>query len=181
METLERYFNARVGGFLARTGMSPTTFGMRAVGDPNLMRQIAAGRSPSLRTADRVLGFIDRQEGDPGAARPPRRRRRRRRPGAAARRTRRSVAMTDRPRDKGANKPVRFIRASEILARVGVSRGTIYGWVAAGLFPRPIRLGPRVTAWIESEFEEWVDNRAANNPDAARGGAQPSPDREGTE
>ena len=58
MQTLEDQFNTRVNAFLEETGMSPTTLGMRAVGDPNLMRQIAGGRSPSLRTADRVLAFI---------------------------------------------------------------------------------------------------------------------------
>jgi len=181
METLERYFNSRIGAFLASTGMPPTTFGMRAVGDPNLMRQIAAGRSPTLRTADRALAFIDLHEGDPGVARAPPRRQRHRRPRAAARRTKRSVAMTDRPREKGATEPVRFLRASEIQARLGVSRGTIYGWVAAGLFPRPIPLGPRVVGWVESEFEEWVQNRVENQADTARGGAEPNPNRERTE
>jgi len=181
METLERYFKSRVGAFLASTGMPPTTFGMRAVGDPNLMRQIAAGRSPTLRTADRALAFIHRHDGDSGGARAPPRRPQRRRPRAAARRTRRSVAMTDRPREKEANKPIRFLRASEIQARLGVSRGTIYGWVAAGLFPRPIPLGPRAVGWVESEFDEWVRNRVANTPDTAQGGAEPNPNRERTE
>ena len=55
METLERYFNARLAAFIDRTGISPTTFGMRAVGNPNLMRQIAAGRS--LCRCGRRTGF----------------------------------------------------------------------------------------------------------------------------
>ena len=41
--------------------------GPEAVGDPSLMRQIEGGRSPSLRTADRVLAFIDTY--DPGLGR----------------------------------------------------------------------------------------------------------------
>ena len=59
MQTLEEQFNARLNAFLGRTGLSPTTLGMMAVGDPNLLRQIERGRSPSLRTADRILAFID--------------------------------------------------------------------------------------------------------------------------
>ena len=43
METLEQQFNSRVRVFLGRTGVSPTTFGMKALGDPNLMRQIDGG------------------------------------------------------------------------------------------------------------------------------------------
>ena len=58
METLEQQFDSRVRVFLGRTGLSPTTFGMKALGDPNLMRQIDGGRSLSLRTADWVLAFM---------------------------------------------------------------------------------------------------------------------------
>ncbi len=161
METLERYFNARVAAFLDRTGMSPTTFGMRAVGDPNLLRQIAAGRSLSLRTADRVLAFIDGYDPDSNGARAPARHHRCSRSNAAAGRTRGSGAMAGRPGERRTDEPIRFIRASEIAARLGVARPTIYGWVEAGRFPPPIHLGPRVVAWIRSEFEEWVHNRIA--------------------
>ena len=158
METLERYFNARVAAFLDRTGMSPATFGMRAVGDPNLMRQIAAGRSLSLRMADRVLAFIDGHDANPDGARAPPHRHRRRWSKAAAGRTS-GTAMADRPSEKRTDEPIRFIRASEIAARLGVSRSTIYGWVEAGRFPPPIRLGPGAVGWIRSEFDAWIRNR----------------------
>ena len=71
METLEQQFDSRVSAFLGRTGLSPTTFGMKALGDPNLMRQIEGGRSMSLRTADRVLAFIDDYDGGSGGPRAP--------------------------------------------------------------------------------------------------------------
>ena len=167
METLERYFNARAAAFPDRTGISPTTFGTRAVGGPNLMRGIAAGRSPPLRMADRVPAFIDGHDADPDGARaPPRRRRRWPRP--AAGRTGGSGAMAGRRGGKRTDEPVRFIRASEIAARLGVARPTIYDWVEAGLFPPPIHLGPRVVAWIRSEFEAWIHNRIAGT----RGGGE---------
>ena len=60
--TLEDQFISRVSAFLGRSDLSPTAFGQKAVGDPNLMRQIARGRSPSLRTADRILAFISERE-----------------------------------------------------------------------------------------------------------------------
>ncbi|WP_420448614.1 helix-turn-helix transcriptional regulator [Candidatus Palauibacter sp.] len=170
METLERYFNARIAAFLKSTGMSPTTFGMRAVGDPNLMRQIAEGRSLSLRMADRVLAFIDGYDADSDVARtPPHRPRQRRRwPKAAAGRTRGGGAMADRPSKRRTDESIRFIRASEIAARLGVARSTIYGWVEVGRFPPPIHLGPRVVGWIRSEFDAWVHNRIAET----RGGGR---------
>lgn len=168
METLERYFNGRVTAFLDRTGMSPTAFGMMAVGDPNLMRDLAAGRSLSLRMADRILAFIDGYDADAGGARASPRRRRHRRPKAASERASGSGAMTGRPSERRTGEPIRFIRASEIAARLGVARATIYGWVEAGRFPPPIHLSPRVVGWIRSEFEEWVHNRIAKT----RGGGE---------
>ena len=74
METLKQRFSSRVSAFLGRTGLSPTAFGMKAVGDPNLIRQIDRGRSLSLRTADRVLAFMAEYDGDSGGARDPPRR-----------------------------------------------------------------------------------------------------------
>ena len=71
METLEQQFDSRVRVFLGRTGVSPTTFGMKALGDPNLMRQIDGGRSLSLRTADRVLAFVADCDLDSGGPRTP--------------------------------------------------------------------------------------------------------------
>ena len=94
METLEQQFNSRVRLFLGRTGVSPTTFGMKALGDPNLMRQLDGGRSLSLRTADRVLAFVADCDLDSGGPRTPPRGHRRRKPSSRARRTRRSRAMT---------------------------------------------------------------------------------------
>ena len=79
METLEGQFISCVRAFLGRSGLSPTTFGMKALGDPNLMREMDRGRSPSLRTADRVMAFISEyDEASCGARGPPRRRRHRR-------------------------------------------------------------------------------------------------------
>ena len=74
METLEGLFRSRVSAFLGRSGLSPTAFGEMAVGDPNLMRQIGRGRSPSLRTADRILAFIAEQDRASGGGRDPPRR-----------------------------------------------------------------------------------------------------------
>ena len=94
MKTLEQQFDSRVRVFLGRTGVSPTTFGMKALGDPNLMRQLDGGRSLSLRTADRVLAFVADYDLDSGGPRTPPRGHRRRKPSSRTRRTRRSRAMT---------------------------------------------------------------------------------------
>ena len=73
-KTLEGQFISHVSAFIGRSGLSPTAFGKKAVGDPNLMRQIGRGRSPSLRTADRILAFIAEQDRASGGGRDPPRR-----------------------------------------------------------------------------------------------------------
>ena len=158
MQTLEKQFNTRVNAFLGSTGMSPTTLGMLAVGDPNLFRQIERGRSPSLRTADRILAFMATYEPDSAGARAPPRPAG---PGPATRerKTNRSGAMSKDRRTERTKPAIRFLRISEIEARTGLSRTTIYDWSADGRFPRPVRLSERAVRWIESELEEWMDER----------------------
>jgi len=163
METLEQQFNSRVSAFLSRTGVGPTTLGMKAVGDPSLMRQIKRGRSPSLRTADRVLGFIAAYAGDSGGARDPPRRRGRRRSAAAARRTERTRAKTEQLMERNTNQPARILRFPEVEARTGLSRSTIYRWRVAGRFPPAVVLGRRTVGWIESDVDAWIRERTAES------------------
>lgn len=156
MPTLEQYFIARVSAFLKRTGMGATTLGMKAVGDPNLLREIAEGRSPSLRIADRVLAYIDNYDANSGGARALTRRRSHRGPSPRAARTRRTRAKTERPMKRKTNRPARILRSPEVEARTGLSRSTIYRWRVAGRFPPAVVMGGRTLGWFESDIEEWL-------------------------
>ena len=171
METLEQQFNSRVRVFLGRTGVSPTTFGMKALGDPNLMRQLDGGRSLSLRTADRVLAFVADYDLDSGGPRTPPRGQRRRKPWSQARRTRSSRAMTEQPMEQRTNPPTRFLRRPEVTARTGLSRSTIKVRMREGCFPRPVLLGGRAVGWIEAEVDAWIRERIAES----RGDAEVPP------
>jgi len=74
METLEGQFISRGRGLSGRSGLGRMAFGKKAVGDPNLMHEIGRGRSPSIRTADRILAFIVEQDrASRGGRDPPRR------------------------------------------------------------------------------------------------------------
>ena len=53
----------------------------------------------------------------------------------------------------------RFLHICEILGRVGVSRPTIYRWVAAGEFPKQISIGANSVVWLESDVTKWMDQR----------------------
>lgn len=65
----------------------------------------------------------------------------------------------------------RLIRKTEVKAMIGVtSNSTLYGWVLAGTFPAPVRLGERIVAWRLSEVQAWIDacpkiGKAELNPD----------------
>ncbi len=179
MATLEEQFKTRLNAFLGSTGMSPTTLGMLAVGDPNLVRQIERGRSPSLRTADRIQAFMAAYEADSDGARAPAPRPAAARPARRWRKMHRSGVMRKDRRTEGTKPAIRFLRISEVEALTGLSRTTIYAWSADGRFPRPIRLSGRAVRWIESEVLEWMDERIKQ--DRVGGDAPPAnaPEQQG--
>ena len=59
--------------------------------------------------------------------------------------------------------PGRFLRLTDVMARTGLSRSTIYVRMEQGRFPQPVSLGGRAVGWIESEIDEWMSNRVAES------------------
>ncbi len=167
MMSLEEQFRTRVSAFLERSRLSPTKFGRIAMGDPNLVRRIESGRSLTLRTADRILAFAADYDRKSGGTRDPPRRPRYRKPSPGAGRTNRSRAKTDQMRNERTNPPSRILRLSEVQARTGLSRTTIYEWRVEGRFPQPVGLGARSVGWIEAEVDEWIGERIAASRDGA--------------
>ncbi len=55
----------------------------------------------------------------------------------------------------------KFLRLQEVLDRSGLSRSTCYELIAAGDFPKPVKIAPRAIAFAESEFEQWAAQRIA--------------------
>ncbi len=55
--------------------------------------------------------------------------------------------------------PDKVLRLPSVQRLTGVSRSTIYMWVADKKFPAPISLGPRAVGWIESEIADWIAQR----------------------
>jgi predicted transcriptional regulator len=50
-----------IDAFIEREGLTPTEFGVRAIGDPNLYRHLKSGRNPRLTTMDRIRAFMKRR------------------------------------------------------------------------------------------------------------------------
>lgn len=64
-------------------------------------------------------------------------------------------------------RPTPLLRLPAVLATVGASRSTWYRWVADGLAPQPVRLGPNTSAWPAAEIGELIAARIAGADDAA--------------
>ena len=62
----------------------------------------------------------------------------------------------------------RCIRMRELVTLTGLSRATLNRWVKVGLFPKPIKLGPRAVAWSQISVNAFLRDRAAalNSTDA---------------
>jgi len=54
-----------------------------------------------------------------------------------------------------------ILRRKQVEARTGLSRSTIYHYIKAGTFPRPVPLGPRAVGWLESDVSNWIAERVA--------------------
>ena len=52
---------------------------------------------------------------------------------------------------------VTFIRRKALEAKLGLSCSTIYAMMAAGKFPRPVKLGRRAVGWREQDIVDWLD------------------------
>lgn len=48
------------------------------------------------------------------------------------------------------------LRLPTVMNRCGISRSFIYARMRTGDFPRPIPIGKRAVAWLESEIENWL-------------------------
>ena len=54
-----------------------------------------------------------------------------------------------------------FIRLPQILAVIPVSRSTWWVGVRSGRFPKPVKLGPRITAWRVEDIRALIERSAA--------------------
>lgn len=65
------------------------------------------------------------------------------------------------------NKKTRLIRRAEVIARIGLSKASLYNRMNAGEFPRPIPIGGGRVAWLESDIDLWIAERLADAGRAA--------------
>jgi predicted DNA-binding transcriptional regulator AlpA len=54
-----------------------------------------------------------------------------------------------------------FLRLPQVKVFFPVSSATLWRRVGAGSFPRPVKLGPRVTAWRAEDVRRWIADQGA--------------------
>jgi prophage regulatory protein len=48
-------------------------------------------------------------------------------------------------------------RLPTVMYRTGLSSSEIYRSISVGRFPRPVKLGPRSSAWSAAEIDQWIE------------------------
>ncbi len=54
----------------------------------------------------------------------------------------------------------RYLNLTEILHTTTASAATVWRWERDGKFPKRRKLGPRRVGWLESEVQDWINQRA---------------------
>lgn len=60
------------------------------------------------------------------------------------------------------DKPESLMRMIEVSRRTGLSRATIYRLIAAGDFPRQVKLSQRASAWSSRAVSAWIADRLSS-------------------
>lgn len=69
-----------------------------------------------------------------------------------------------------------ILRLPAVKAVTGLSRSSIYAFMATGSFPTPISLGRRAVGWDAAEINGWIETRLTktrhpkNDPKRVKGG-----------
>lgn len=54
-----------------------------------------------------------------------------------------------------------LLRKQRVLDRTGLSASTCYELMAAGKFPKPVKIADRCVAWPATEVDAWIAERIA--------------------
>ena len=56
-----------------------------------------------------------------------------------------------------------LIRLPEVQRRTGYSKAWLYRLMSQQRFPSPVKIGTRAIAFVESEIDEWINQRIAES------------------
>lgn len=56
-----------------------------------------------------------------------------------------------------------LIRMPDAMRRTGYGKAWIYRLISQDKFPKPVKIGSRSIAFVESEIDEWINQRIAES------------------
>lgn len=62
-----------------------------------------------------------------------------------------------------------ILKIYEVVQKCNLSRATIYKKVKEGTFPRQIKLSERSSGWLESEVDQWIENKVKERETSQEG------------
>tara|TARA_B110000046_G_C13003534_1_gene403272 strand:+ start:774 stop:953 length:180 start_codon:yes stop_codon:yes gene_type:complete len=54
---------------------------------------------------------------------------------------------------------MRLIKLKEVIEKTSLGRSTIYEFMTDGRFPKQVSLGAKSVAWLESEVDDWIEDK----------------------
>ena len=54
---------------------------------------------------------------------------------------------------------MKLMKLKAVMECTGLARSTVYKFIAEGRFPKPVKLGARMVAWVESEVQDWIQEK----------------------
>jgi prophage regulatory protein len=67
-----------------------------------------------------------------------------------------------------AGQSLSILRRKAVEARTGLSRSSIYEYIAKGQFPSPIRLGDRAVGWVSDDIDQWLARQVKRSRSSGR-------------
>jgi prophage regulatory protein len=55
----------------------------------------------------------------------------------------------------------RCLRLAQVIERIGIKETALRQMMARGEFPPPFKIGIRAVAWLQSDVDRWIEERAA--------------------
>jgi prophage regulatory protein len=61
---------------------------------------------------------------------------------------------------------MKLLRLPSVIEKIEGTRSFLYQEMAAGRFPKPVKIGRRAVAWPSDEIDAWIEARMAEREDA---------------
>ena len=59
----------------------------------------------------------------------------------------------------------RLLRIKEVLARLSISKSSVWEGCRTGRLPQPIKIGPRTTVWKAEDIDAFIENLGKQGAD----------------